>query len=495
MPTGRSSTDLVTELRRGTADALAVLAFRRALAGAKLRWVTAGLLLLSVAVAVVPARVATDVDAPVDLLIWLWTALPVLAAGGAIGSGGGRALLPRDEAAAFPLSSVAEHVGSLLLAPLNIAWLVQVWLLVGLTVHEAGAARLLAALAIALSWVALSTALGQLVGWLAEWVRRGPAGPLGQRILLAAFGLGIVGLGAVGLRPDDFGAKTLLAATRSGAWWPVVAAALLLAAVGVALLGVVPARRALALPPRDEERLDSETRLPRPTPSGDHRMLVRFDRASLWRTVPVRRGVVLLALLPLAGAFAEVDWLLVVMLPGLVGSGALLLFGVNTWTLDGPGLVWRESLPVRPRALFVARMRVTAEVVALAALPGVLVLGWRAGPSREELVALACAWAVSSAQLVSAAMRWSMQRPYAVDLRSARATPAPPIVMVGYAARLSLAASAVGLLFGSGAPWWIAVLIATALIGLSARRVLRAAQRWDDPRRRAEVLGAVTSVA
>ena len=28
--------------------------------------------------------------------------------------------------------------------------------------------------------------------------------------------------------------------------------------------------------------------------------------------------------------------------------------------------------------------------------------------------------------VVSASMRWSLRKPYAVDLRSARATPAPP---------------------------------------------------------------------
>ena len=38
-------------------------------------------------------------------------------------------------------------------------------------------------------------------------------------------------------------------------------------------------------------------------------------------------------------------------------------------------------------------------------------------------------------------MRWSAQRPYPVDMRSARATPAPPGVMVGYSTRLALSTS------------------------------------------------------
>ena len=44
-------------------------------------------------------------------------------------------------------------------------------------------------------------------------------------------------------------------------------------------------------------------------------------------------------------------------------------------------------------------------------------------------------------------MRWSVRHPYAVDLRSARATPAPPVVMVGYSARLALTTTLTGLVF------------------------------------------------
>ena len=70
----------------------------------------------------------------------------------------------------------------------------------------------------------------------------------------------------------------------------------------------------------------------------------------------------------------------------------------------------------------------------------------RAGlPTVPELVALICATLVVCAQVVSASMRWSVQRPFAVDMRSARATPAPPVVMVGYSTRLALGTTMVGL--------------------------------------------------
>ena len=64
-----------------------------------------------------------------------------------------------------------------------------------------------------------------------------------------------------------------------------------------------------------------------------------------------------------------------------------------------------------------------------------------------ELVALLCSTLVVTLQVVSAGMRWSIARPFAVDLRSARATPAPPVVMAGYSARLAVATTFTGLIF------------------------------------------------
>ena len=43
----------------------------------------------------------------------------------AAATGGGRLLLPADQRAPFPVSPAADHLGTLLLAPLNVAWLVQ----------------------------------------------------------------------------------------------------------------------------------------------------------------------------------------------------------------------------------------------------------------------------------------------------------------------------------------------------------------------------------
>ena len=49
----------------------------------------------------------------------------------AIASGGGRELISREEAAPYPISPTTDHLGALVLAPLNIAWMIQAWLLLG----------------------------------------------------------------------------------------------------------------------------------------------------------------------------------------------------------------------------------------------------------------------------------------------------------------------------------------------------------------------------
>ncbi len=48
-----------------------------------------------------------------------------------IASGGGRELLSREQGVTFPVSPTTDHLGALLLTPLNVAWLVQTWALLG----------------------------------------------------------------------------------------------------------------------------------------------------------------------------------------------------------------------------------------------------------------------------------------------------------------------------------------------------------------------------
>jgi hypothetical protein len=158
-------------------------------------------------------------------------------------------------------------------------------------------------------------------------------------------------------------------------------------------------------------------------------------------------------------------------------------------------VLWRENLPVSPTLIFWVRVLVLAEFLALASLVTVLLGSLRAGiPSPSELTALLCTIVVVTVQVVGASMRWSEQRPYPVDLRSARATPAPPIVMVGYSARLAIVTTLTGLVFSGLARVpepAISVFFAILFLTWSSIRLVRSSHRWAVPEIRARVVTVV----
>ena len=236
----------------------------------------------------------------------------------------------------------------------------------------------------------------------------------------------------------------------------------------------------------------------RATASSARVALLRADRASVWRAVPMRRGLLVLAVGPgLVAVLGDLRWESMTLLPGLVVSGGALLFGVNAWCLDGRGGRWRESLPVPPGLVFDVRAWVLAEFLLAASLLTVAIAALRAGtPAPAQVAAMAASVAVICLQVVGAAMRWSGAHPYAVDLRSARATPAPPMAMVGYSARLALSTTVTGLVFSGLArsdDWRLPVLVAVPFVCWSATRLLRARRRWVDPVERARIVLAVTA--
>jgi hypothetical protein len=274
-------------------------------------------------------------------------------------------------------------------------------------------------------------------------------------------------------------------------------AALLGIAVAAVLVGAMLAHAVAARPARDELRVESSVHAPRENPVSDLVALLRTDRAGLWRSVPLRRGLAVLSILPglvaLAGAL---EWSMVCILPGLVASGGALLFGVNSWCLDGRGALWRDSLPVPARLVFVSRVVVLVEVLLLSTAVTLLLASLRAGvPSAGEVAAVLCAALVVSLQVVSTSLRWSVRRPFPVDMRSARATPAPPLVMVGYSTRLALGTTLTGLLFtvASRATWGWSVLLALPFALFSVYRLTQTAQAWEHPEIRARVVATVAS--
>ena len=199
----------------------------------------------------------------------------------------------------------------------------------------------------------------------------------------------------------------------------------------------------------------------------------------------------------LVAIVGNMTWSSATILPGLVASGGALLFGVNAWCLDGRGLLWRESLPARPEQVFAARAIVLAEFVVVATIVTLLLAGVRAGlPQAAELTAMVMLVVVVTVQVIAAAMRWSAQRPFPVDMRSARATPAPPGVMVGYSSRLALSTTFTGLFFSvlaRSSDWRLPIVLAVPLLAWSGFRLFRTRLVWLDPVQRARVVLAVAA--
>jgi hypothetical protein len=514
VPTAASWTDSWTDLRprevrRAARDVAHLVAFRtttvrRPRAFAAGTAVFAG---LTVAAAGVPAFLegaGSYGGYSLDALTLLPTAMAgflVLAIAGAVASGGGRELLNREHAVAYPVSPVTDHLGALLLAPLNIAWLLQAWLLLGATSYGVQRSFLAPALVGMVLWIAVATAAGQVVAWTMEAIRRREHGIAVVRVLASVLFATAVALqlsGRLGTLLDSFPTTELASGLLNGfsaRWVGSVGLELVLLVVVVAL-GAVPAHLAARRAPRDELRVESGNyparRLPRSPLAG----LVRTDRGSVWRAVPMRRGLAVLAIGPgLVALAGNLDWAKMTILPGLVASGGALLFGVNAWCLDVRGGLWRESLPVAAWAVFAARTWVLTEFLLAASFVTMVLAGLRAGlPNAAELTALLCTWVVVVLQVVSSSMRWSSRRPFAVDLRSARATPAPPLVMVGYSTKLAVTTTLTSLIFSGLARVphpEVSILVALPFVVWSLVRLLHARDSWTDPVQRAMVVSTV----
>ena len=500
MPTARSWTDSLTDL--GHLLRFRSQTVRRPRAAA----IAASVLLaLTLGAMVVPAlvdsgRLVGKADDVAGYLPSMLSGFLILSVVSAVSSGGGRELLPRDQAAIHPITTTTEHLGALVLSPLNFAFLIQVWLLLGATSFTTGRDGWFVGQVLVLLWICFATALAQAVGWTVEIVRRGERGVAIVRAVSIAGALGGIGLYLGGMFvPLLEGGPTrrltfLMDGSAAGAWF---AAALLLVMTGLMVTaGVVPAAAALRRAPRDELKVESGIHPARPMPPSDSLMVVRMDRAAVWRSVPMRRGLLVLALGPgLVALVGSMSWGSVMVLPGLVISGGALLFGVNAWCLDGRGVLWRESLPVSPEVIFRARARVLAEWLVGAAALTVTLASITAGkPTVNQALSVMTLLVVVTLQVVSVSMSWSGRRPFSVNLRSARATPAPPLVMVGYSSRLALSTTFTALIFSTasgGGWWWLSPVLAVPFVLWSLRRLRRAEQAWVAPVSRAAVVMTV----
>ena len=509
-PQRRPRPDVLRDAVRAVVDLVHLVRFR--VGTLRHPMITAGaaacLLLFTAAVAWLPSLhpEAGQGGAATDVLILLPTALAafvLLAIVSAAASGGGRELLARDPAAVHPISATTDHLGALLLAPLNIAWMLQAWALLGFTAFAVGSEQVVRAHVLLVLWLVAGTAFAQVLAWILEGVRRVPHGIAGIRLLtvvLLGTALGLQLTDRIIAVFDQIPTRYLVAAMASpdGSGWLAAVGILLGASVVLVVVGAVPAHIAAHRTPREELRVESGHYEARPSAQSDLGMMVRIDRGSVWRAVPMRRGVVVLALGPgLVALLGGLQWSTMTLLPCLVASGGALLYGVNAWCLDSRGALWRESLPVDPRTVFDSRALVLAEFLLVASLATVAIAGLRAGvPSVSELTALVATLLVVTLQVVGASMRWSSQRPHAVDLRSARATPAPPALMVGYSARLAFSTTVTGLFFAALAysdRWLLSVLFAVTMLAWSGLRLMRVRRAWSDPTDRARIITTVAA--
>ena len=137
----------------------------------------------------------------------------------------------------FPVSPTTDHLGALLLTPLNVAWLVQTWALLGSMAFANGPGGLWGAQLVIVLWIAVATCAAQIVAWSAEAVRRGPAGirscaSPARSVALAAGWLYLVG--AIGATLDALPTTQIVLAAlsaESGNWSRLVTTVALLVAV------------------------------------------------------------------------------------------------------------------------------------------------------------------------------------------------------------------------------------------------------------------------
>ncbi|HQR27532.1 MAG TPA: hypothetical protein PLP61_10880, partial [Nocardioides sp.] len=313
MPTGHFSTEAV---RRAVVDVRHLLWFRAATVRRKRAARVAGVtfLILTGAVAVVPAYLPGagelgDGTHAVHFLVLLPSALAallVLAVVSAVATGGGRELLAQEHAVSYPVSPTTDHLGALLLAPLNIAWLLQIWTLLGATAYVLGPHWLLGTQLLAMLWVTTAITLAQIVAWSVEAVRRSEHGQAVVRALGVTVGVLAVWLQLSGnltvvldRLPTTLVMLGMVAAREGEALRMVLTGAALLGLTAVAAaVGAVPAHLAARRTARDVVRAETGVRPARRMPRSDLLALVRIDRASVWRAVPTRRGLMVLAVGP-----------------------------------------------------------------------------------------------------------------------------------------------------------------------------------------------------
>lgn len=431
----------------------------------------------------------------------------VLALIAPVTAGGGHEIVPHDQLVVYPVRPATQFLGGLVLAPANLVWAANLLVLASITSLLTFRGGVLLAWTTTLAFVVAATLCGQAVAWLVVGARQSRRGRRIVAATAACFALSFpfalqAGWGDVLLNAGP-GYRVVLAVIAGGGmqvdeWLPTTAALVLTGAIA-GLLGARACAWASRRP--NDQRTTAHARSVRRR--ADHRGVLRtllaVDRASAWRAPALRRGGLVILLLPgLVAATLEVPWESLVVMPGLVAAGAGLLFGINAFALDGSGSLWLASLPASPRLFLLSKMFVLAEIVlgsvAVAAIAGAL--RTQQSPSAAQVAAMVGAGLACSAVVVAICVRSSTRRPCRADLMGPRDAIAPPGALAASSARLAIPCALVAMLIAASAnarDAWFPLLLATPFVLLSALSLIRSVRYYEDPVLRAGIVHAVAS--
>jgi hypothetical protein len=468
-----------------------------------------GLLMLYLAVAVARSGDGIErakLDTAVELAPVAFLGFAVLAVIAPLTAGGGNEVFPPDQLTPFPIRPRTQFLGGLALAPLNLVWVLQLLTLTAETAYVSRGGSGWRAASTATGYVVCATVLGQALSW---WVAGLRQTRNGRRLVTALAALGLVGsvlvirLGLGHVIVDRTPTRTLVHAVAARpdelTRWALTTGALLLLTVAGLWLGTSLCDWALRRPTDVTARVDLGPVRRRAPRTGRLAELVAVNRASAWRAPALRRGGLVLAILPGIGAAgAGVPWESLTILPGLVAAGAGLLFGVNAFALDGSGALWMASLPHPPRLVALAKVIVLAETVAAAVALAALAGGIRSpgGPTPTQLSAIVFSGLACTAVVVAVGLSCSVRRPHHALLRSPRDSIAPPGALALASLQLSAPAAFVGLLFSGAAQTgvvWLPPLLAVPVIALALASLQRSLATYDKPLPRARVVAVVSA--
>jgi hypothetical protein len=424
-------------------------------------------------------------------------------------SGGGQQVVPPDELVAYPVRPATLFLGGLVLAPANLVWAVQLVSLVALTAYLTLDGHPWLGAATTLAFVACLTAVGQALAWTVVGLRQRPVGRQvvnGTGIALGLTALVVIHQGwagsVVAASPTRAVVRGVIAGGQAdtGRWaWTTGA---LLAVGALALLAGVRACGWALRRPGDAHATRHTGPLPRRAAQrGALRELIAVDRASVWRAPALRRGGLVLVVLPgVVAAALQVPWTSLLVLPGLVAAGAGLLFGVNAFALDASGAVWLASMPSDPVLLLRSKLVVLTETVlgadVVAALAGAA--GATGTPTPAQVAGLVGGVVACTSVVVALSLSASLRRPHKAELRGPRDAVAPPGALAAASVRLAFPCALVGMVIATSSELgvvWLPLLVAVPPTLLAVLSLLRSERRFADPRERARVVQAVAAGA